>query len=346
MDQISTHKLEQMTRTARQSAVGDLDRRTIVQVGDIVNRAQRNETMIAPRFELFHFVMSICSQKSRTALIEAGLDFASSELVIMPPANENYDAAYVALRMTSEAARSRPLVGSYSGATSVESEGFDPLVVPTLVDFESNDIVTDSFDIALRANDASRGALIPSEFKDAVMLEMRAVDALPHAGLFYGANPDGDHRPAPIQTGMKDAHIRKIEQVERRLDGLAQNDPLREAYLHKIIKEKAGRTWIAEPANMVRMIRNTQDGITAFGARLRTHNSQWATGDQFTLADIFWSVSLFRLLYLGYDWMWADDPGIAAYAERGFARPSVQAGAIDWPGHPPGDAITKFQRST
>jgi len=70
--------------------------------------------------------MSICSQKSRTTLLEAGLEFGSNEVLIIPPVNENYAPDYVRLRLASAVARTTPLVESYSGHTAVSTEGFDP----------------------------------------------------------------------------------------------------------------------------------------------------------------------------------------------------------------------------
>jgi 2,5-dichlorohydroquinone reductive dechlorinase len=260
----------------------------------------------------------------------------------MPPVNENYVEDYVALRMASEAAATNPLVGGYSGATNVSQEGFDPLVVPTLVDHEEGLIITDSRDVALHADKLSGGRLIPDAIRDKVLAQVDIVDSLPHAGLFYGANPDGDHRPPPIQAGMLDAHLKKIEQIERRKAELPPDSPLHDAYAHKIIKEKAGRAFISDPANMRSIIDTTHSAVRGLAETLEANGSEWVAGDEFTLADIFWGVSLFRLLYLGYGWMWEDSEAVKAYAERCFTRPSLRAGAILWPGHPPGDTIAAY----
>lgn len=337
--QVDTHDLAQK---ARLSAVGDPGRRTVVSAAHPKPDTPRDESAKDPRLELFHFVMSICSQKSRAALFEAGQEYASNEVVIMPPVNENYIEQYVALRMASEAAANQPLVGGYSGATGVHGEGFDPLVVPTLVDHVTGSVITDSRDIALYADTLSGGKLIPEAIRDAVMEQVDIVDSLPHAGLFYGANPDGDHRPPPIQAGMQGAHLKKIEQVERRKAELPANSPLHAAYEHKLKKEHAGREFISNPDNMRAIIGQTETAIKALEETLKSRGTTWVAGEDFTLADIFWGVSLFRLLYLGYDWMWADLPSVSSYAEACFARPSIQAGAIRWPGHPPGAAMERY----
>ncbi|MBW4706325.1 glutathione S-transferase family protein [Roseobacter sp. YSTF-M11] len=337
--QFDTHDL---AKKARLAAVGDPGRRTVVSADHPRPDTPRDENAADPRLELFHFVMSICSQKSRAALFEAGLEYGSNEVVIMPPVNENYIEQYVALRMASQAAAEQPLVGGYTGATGVHGEGFDPMVVPTLVDHETGQVITDSRDIALYANTLSGDRLVPETIHDAVMKQVDIVDGLPHAGLFYGANPDGDHRPPPIQAGMNGAHLKKIEQVERRKAELPVDSPLHAAYAHKLKKERAGKAFIADPDNMRALIEQTKTAINALEVDLTATRTSWVTGDTFTLADTFWGVSLFRLLYLGYDWIWAELPGVSAYADRCFARPSILAGAISWPGHPPGAAIERY----
>jgi 2,5-dichlorohydroquinone reductive dechlorinase len=347
---MSNKSTQELAKAARLSAIGDAARRTIVSPKNPKPdnprpdnpRPNNPSDRDGPRLELFHFVMSVCSQKSRAALFEAGVEFASNELIIMPPVNENYNAAYVELRMASQQAQSTPLVGSYSGATDVAHEGFDPLVVPTLVDHESAQIVADSREIAFYANKLSKDRLIPQDLKQLVEQEVGIVDSLPHAGLFYGANPDGDTRPMPIQQGMKDAHIRKIEQVEKHMAALPEGSPLKNAYAHKIMKEQAGRAFISNPENMRGIILSAKAKVEALEDRLADKGTQWVAGDRFTLADIFWGVSLFRLLYLGYDWIWTDLPNVTDFAERAYKRKSIIDGAICWPGHPPGENIARF----
>ena len=212
-------------------------------------------------------------------------------------------------------------------------------MVPTLVDHEAGEVIADSRLILLHAAALSGGCLLPEASREMVLAEVDAVDRLPHAGLFYGANPDGDHRPPPIQAGMKDAHLRKIEQARARMDGLPDGSPLRAAYEHKLRKEEAGRAFIADPANMRSIIEDTRALIEAFDRRLAERRGPWVAPEGFTLADVAWSVSLFRLLYLGYGWMWDELAYVPGYVEAAFDHPSVRAGAIRWPGHPPGETV-------
>jgi 2,5-dichlorohydroquinone reductive dechlorinase len=332
-----------LAEQARNSAIGDSARRSIVSSGNVHPKPRDGQSPM-PRLELFHFTMSICSQKIRGALFQMGAPFASCELIIMPPFSENYSAEYVKLRMASAIARSRLFVNGYSGSSSVENEGFDPLAVPTLVDHEKGEVVADSRVIAGYLDILSGGALVPLQWQNRIWNEIAIVDAIPHAGLFYGANPDGDDRPEEIRAGMQGAHSKKIELVRKRLERLPEESVLREAYRHKIIKEEAGREFISQPANMRRIIDTTNSTIAQLDGRLAKSTSEWLIPEGFTLADIFWGVSLFRLLFLGYDWMWKDCPRVSEYAERLFISPAIQNGVINWPGHPPGERIERFKR--
>src|SRR3546814_618147 len=128
----------------------------------------RREATVEPRFELFHFVFSVCSQKVRGTLMEKGVTFGSNELTILPPQNENYCPQYVRLRLRSEAAAKHRPVSSFTGQSSVDSEGFDPLVVPTLVDHETGRILADSKAICLCLCDALSGGtdLLPADIRE------------------------------------------------------------------------------------------------------------------------------------------------------------------------------------
>jgi 2,5-dichlorohydroquinone reductive dechlorinase len=332
-----------LAEQARSAAIGDPERRAIVSSGS-PHPKPRDGQFPSPRLELFHFTMSICSQKIRGALFQIGVPFASSELIIMPPFSENYSAEYVKLRMTSAIAHSRPFVKGYSGSSSVENEGFDPLAVPTLVDHEKGEVVADSRLIAAYLDILSGGALVPLQWQNKVWNEIAIVDAIPHAGLFYGANPDSDDRPEEIRTGMLGAHDKKIDLVRKRLERLPAESVLREAYRHKIVKEEAGRAFISQPSNMRGIIGSTGSTIAQLDQRLAESKDEWLIPDGFSLADIFWAVSLFRLLYLGYDWMWKERPRVSEYAERLFASPAIQNGVVNWPGHPPGVRIERFRK--
>src|SRR3546814_5694038 len=82
--------------------------------------------------------------------------------------------------------------------------------------------------------------------------------------------------------------------------------------------------------------------VTELERDLGASTGPWLFGDRFTLADLFWAVSLYRFLWLGYSGFWKDGAGkprVEAYSNRLFARPSVKDAIIQWPGHPPGENV-------
>ena len=110
-----------------------------------------------PRFELYHASLSLCSFKVRTTLAEKGLAYSSHALSIMPAGKaipQNYRPEYVRLRLKGQ--EKQKLVSGYTGASSVAEDGFDPCVVPTLVDHQEGRVVIDSKNICEFLDEAAR----------------------------------------------------------------------------------------------------------------------------------------------------------------------------------------------
>ena len=95
-----------------------------------------------PRFELYHFALSLCSQKVRATLAEKAVAYSAHDINLSMPLLGNYDPAYVRLRLAANP--NAELAIGYTGRSSVETEGFDPAVVPTLVDHHGACVIADS----------------------------------------------------------------------------------------------------------------------------------------------------------------------------------------------------------
>src|SRR3546814_3669279 len=134
----------------------------------------------------------------------------------------------------------------------------------------------------------------------------------------------------------------KIDAVRRNIP-LADGDPLLlEAYQHKIVKEEAAASFVINEPQMRTAISKAEQLVTDLDRDLGASTGPWLFGDRFTLADLFWAVSLYRFLWLGYSGFWKDGAGkprVEAYANRLFARPSVKDAIIQWPGHPPSENV-------
>ena len=293
------------------------------------------------RFKLYHFALSLCSQKVRACLAEKGASYTAHDINLQLPLLGNYDPAYVRLRLAAKP--DAAFATKYTGRSSVASEGFDPAVVPTLVDQFSGEVVVDSLAICRHIDATFEGTarLVPSGLEGSVLYELEVVDATPHVAIFYGAHPEIDFRPERLRKSMPGVHDRKIAKIKT-ARSLAADDPnLTAAYDAKIAKEEAGKTHVLTPERMRRSTTETLGIVAELDKRL-SDGRTWICGSTFTLADVFWAVSLFRLKWLGMAFAWrgghelnsAEQPAAAAYGSRLFDRPAFGTAVIDWPGMP------------
>lgn len=303
----------------------------------------------ARRFELYHFALSVCSHKVRTALAEKHAAWISHDIGILPPLMENYHPDYVRLRM--QGGGSRELVGGYTGRSSTTTEGFDPCVVPTLVDHETGQVIVDSRAICDHIDKVwqSGTELIPERLRREIDTEIAIVDGTPHVAVLYGAHPDGDFRPQMLQANMPGAHDFKIMKLMEGRSLSVGHPRLIAAYDAKIRKEAAARHFVASPDMMRQATEEILGIVEALESRL-TDGREWICGDAYTMADIQWAVSLFRLKWLGMGFAWEgghalgdiERPMVAAYAHRLFERPSFRDAVIHWPGNPPSEFVSEF----
>ncbi|GAA4351888.1 hypothetical protein GCM10023165_40460 [Variovorax defluvii] len=293
----------------------------------------------APRFELFHAASSLCSQKVRTVLAEKRLPYRSNDMLIlssMGPAGvipaEHYSPAYVRLRMIAGRATGRDYVSGYSGRTSVETEGFDPCVVPLLVDHEAGLVLADSRQICAYLDAVSRQPLqlVPDEpaARAEVMRQVGIVDRIPNGALLYGFHPDADLRPGELKRVMASVYEHKIMSLEQLIAANADAPDLVEAYRAKIAKESGGRR-VRHDAAFQRAAREEVGGLLQELERdLAAKAFSCLHGHPFSLADVLWGVNLVRLNYLGLSSMWRGLALVGRYFETLVQRPSLCREAI------------------
>ncbi len=304
------------------------------------------------RFELYHFALSVCSHKVRTVLFEKGAPFVSHDIHILPPAMENYHPDYVRLRM--QGGKGREMVTGYTGRSSTTTEGFDPCVVPTLVDHDADRVIVDSRMIGEHIDREWQGGteLCPARLKREIDREINIVDGTPHVAVLYGAHPDGDFRPAMLRKNMPGAHDYKIMKLMEGRSLAVGHPHLTAAYDAKIRKEAAAKVYVASP-DLMRSATDEIIGIVGDLEERLADERAWVCGDVFTMADIHWAVSLFRLQWLGMGFAWTgrhalndiERPRVAAYARRLFTRPSFQEAVIHWPGNPPSEFVQEFYQA-
>lgn len=287
-----------------------------------------------PRFELFHAASSLCSQKVRTVLAEKALPYRSNDMLILSaiqgdrvvPA-EHYSPSYVRLRLHAHREIGSAFVDGYSGRTSVETEGFDPCVVPLLVDYEAGRVIADSMRICcyLDAVSPAPVQLVPEDdgARAAVLRQAGIVDRIPNGTLLYGFHPDADRRPEALRAVMETVYDAKVLALEAMIDANAGDAALVAAYRAKIFKERGGKA-VCHDANFQResrrhvatLLRDLDRTLTALG-------TPWVAGTAFSLGDVFWGVNLTRLAYLGLASMWDDLPAVARYVGALIQRPSI-----------------------
>jgi len=290
------------------------------------------------RFELYQSPMSLCSQKVRAVLAHKNAPYLSHDLRlicyrdsegVLQPA-DNYHPGYVKLRLLGQRDLTVDLARSWTGRTSVATEGFDPCVVPTLVDLASGLVVVDSARILKYIDEQYVEAprLIPPDpaLASAVLRQVSIVDRTPHGALLAGFHPDDDRRPEPLKQIMLHYHVDKIETLHRLVEQNRDHAQLRSAYEAKIQKEDVGEA-VCHDAVLMRAARADTRGIleTLEGDLA---GPDWLCGRAITMADLAWGVSLFRIKYLGLEKLWSDLPKVSDYWSRVSQIPAIREEVI------------------
>jgi 2,5-dichlorohydroquinone reductive dechlorinase len=310
----------------------------------------------APRFELYHFHLSLCSYKLRTVLDEKRAAYVSHDIDIFPPDIQNYYPEYVRLRLKGGAMEGLlgRFVSDYTGRSSTESEGFDPCVVPTLVDHENGRVLVNSKRMCMYLEAEVEGGtqLVPPDLAADVVRQVDIVDRTPHVAVLYGAHPGNDPRPAFVRRDMPGVHDLKIGKLRDNM-ALAGADPLViAAYESKIAKEAAAKRFVRTEQDMRGALEEFRDIVAQLDRDLAATGQTWLFGSRFTLADVFWAVSLFRMSWLGLGYLFHGTavgqarPRVAAYHRALMARPSFRRAVIDWPRHPPSEHLPEYYART
>jgi glutathione S-transferase len=312
---------------AARAAILDPARRTVV--GNDAN----------PRFELFHAASSLCSQKVRTVLDEKTLPYRSNEMIILGSMGaeglvmaEHYHPAYIRLRLVAGRELGREFVSGYSGRTAVETEGFDPCVVPLLVDHEQGRVIADSRWICSYLDAVSQRPVqlvpeAPGERAE-VLRQVGIVDRIPNGTLLYGFHPDDDRRPAPLKLAMETAYDLKVMALERLIAANADEPELVAAYRAKIAKESAGKKVCRDPAFQRAARTHLADLLATLERDLAANAIPGLRQGAFSLADVLWGVNLVRIHYLGLASLWEGLSHVRDYFAALARRPSLCRQAI------------------
>ncbi len=273
-------------------------------------------------FHLFHAPNSVCSQKVRSVLFEAGAAFYSHEINI--GAGENYDPDYVKARAQACAAKGFRFASGHNGSTSVTETGCDACVVPTLIDDTTAEVLIDSLHICVALDEKLRAELRPPLFADAVAREIAIVDRLPNypllAARLFGVQADGGN---PFAMG-------KVRRCNALIEAHADDPLLVAAFAAKRDKELEAAQNLFTPSAIAQSERDMRTALQGLADRLPS-NSAFLFSDRITLADIFWAIELIRNRDLGYG-AWVDAlPRLHAYEAALCATPCIERAILNWP---------------
>ena len=258
---------------------------------------------------LYHFPLSLDSQKVRQGLEELGVQWQSHPILL--PAYQQFSPSYV--RINSRC------------------------VVPTLV--IDGKVTTDTINIldllAARFGDANQcfetsgaeRALINHWVDKAAHLFIEA--------LTYG-HVEGVKKPFPLGNAAESgrSHQDKVDLLSGLIETYKKDPTLKAAYEKKRAVIEATKEAMVAPGQMSAIIDATSVELEDLAHQLTSgqfSDGGWLASDAFSLADVQWGAALYRLQWVGLQpLLWEDDSIISAYAEKLFARPSFQTGVVQW----------------
>ena len=268
-----------------------------------------NQWAPAKGIHLFHFPLSLDSQKVRQGLEELGVQWQSHPILLS--AQQQFSPSYV--RINSRC------------------------VVPTLV--IDGKVTTDTINIlellAARFGTANKCFDTSEEEKEPVNYWIDKAASLFIEALTYG-HVEGVKKPFPLGSASESgrSHQDKVDLLTRLIDTYKKDPTLRAAYEKKRAVIEATKEAMVAPGQMSAIVDATRIELEDLAQQLASGQftgGGWLASDVFSLADVQWGAVLYRLQWVGLQpLLWEDDSIISAYAEKLFAKASFQTGVVQW----------------
>ena len=258
---------------------------------------------------LYHFPLSLDSQKVRQGLEELGVQWQSHPILLS--AHQQFSPSYV--RINSRC------------------------VVPTLV--IDGKVTTDTInilDLLAARFGATNQCFEISEAERALVNHW--VDKA--AGLFIEAltygHVEGVKKPFPLGNASESgrSHRDKVDLLTGLIETYKNDPTVKTAYEKKRAVIEATQEAMVAPGQMSAIVDATRVELEDLAHQLASGqfaHGGWLASDAFSLADVQWGAVLYRLQWVGLQpLLWEEDSIISAYAEKLFAKASFQTGVIEW----------------
>ena len=268
-----------------------------------------NEWAPQKGIHLYHFPLSLDSQKVRQGLEELAIEWQSHPILLS--AQQQFSPSYV--RINSRC------------------------VVPTLV--IDGRVTTDTINIldllAARFGTVNHCFRTSEEEQELVNYWIEKAAGLFIEALTYG-HIDGVKKPFPMGNASQSgrSHQDKIDLLTGLIETFQKDPTLRAAYEKKRAVIEATKEAMVTPGQMAAIVDATRVELDNLARQLDAgwfNNGGWLASEAFSLADIQWSAVLYRMQWVGLQpLLWEKDSIISAYAEALFAKESFQTGVVQW----------------
>ena len=258
---------------------------------------------------LYHFPLSLDSQKVRQGLEELGVQWQSHPILLS--AHQQFSPSYV--RINSRC------------------------VVPTLV--IDGKVTTDTINIleVLSSRFGATDKCFETSGEERELVDYwvyKAADLFIEA-LTYG-QIEGVSKPFPIGNVSESgrSHQDKVDLLSGFLETYKKDAILSAAYEKKRAVIEATKEAMVAPGQMSAIVDATRVELEDLANQLASGqfaHGGWLASDAFSLADVQWSAVLYRLQWVGLQpLLWDEDSIISAYTEKLFERKSFQTGVVQW----------------
>lgn len=303
-------------------------REALGNVGELIGCA--NDGM--PRFELFHAASSICSQKVRSVLAYHAIPYTSQSLSIFQ--GQTYLPDYVRLRMIGCEHYGGALVSRHTGSTSTASGGCDGAVVPTLIDWQSGEVIVDSHKICIYLDNQipTRRQLRPDDLQPMIDDDLKIIDNLPNYQMLMGRTVSGTESTITRNGQGSVLSLKKVEWCDHYLNAYSADKILVAAYTAKRDKELSAANHLFDPQAMNLAFDRAESALRNLNGKL-VGKSQWLYSDNATMADLFWLIVLLRMKNTGANRFWENGqlPNIESFCRSAEQLPAIRQAVIDWP---------------